>query len=66
MGQAGIRAQGRDVNTPGDGDQQSQGQNPNLLKEINHAQEMRKFIIKISRFTRKLNPNFIVIVKDGF
>tara|TARA_B100000131_G_scaffold122392_1_gene119484 strand:+ start:1888 stop:2982 length:1095 start_codon:yes stop_codon:yes gene_type:complete len=66
MGQAGIRAQGRDVNTPGGPNQQSQGQDPNLIKEINHAQEMRKFIIKISRFTRKLNPNFIVIVKDGF
>ena len=31
MGQAGIRAQGRDVNTPGTAGQQFQGQNPNLL-----------------------------------
>ena len=62
-GQAGIRAQGRDV------DQTQRGQGAqNLLRSmlnINHRQEMRKFIRNISAFGRRLDPNFIIITQDG-
>ena len=62
-GQAGIRAQGRDV------DQTQRGQGTqNLLRSmlnINHRQEMRKFIRNISAFGRRLDPNFIIMTQDG-
>jgi len=62
-GQAGIRAQGRDV------DQTQRGQNTqNLLRSmlnINHRQEMRKFVRNISAFGRRLDPNFIIMTQDG-
>ena len=60
--QAGIRAQGRDVDQTRRGQGQDLGQ---YLRDINHKQEMRKFIRSISRFTRKLDRNFIVMTQDG-
>ena len=61
--QAGIRAQGRDVEQTRRG-----GSAQNLLRSVlnmNHRQEMRKFIRTISAFCRRLNPNFIVMTQNG-
>ena len=61
--QAGIRAQGRDVNLGRQG-QRAQGLVDSMLN-INHRQQMRKFIRSISKFSRRLDPNFIVMTQDG-
>ena len=61
--QAGIRAQGRDVNLGRQG-QTAQGLVDSMLN-IDHRQQMRKFIRSISKFSRRLDPNFIVMTQDG-
>jgi len=61
--QAGIRAQGRDVGQTRRG--QSAQDLLRSLTNVNHRQEMRKFILSISRFTRRLDPNFIVMTQGG-
>ena len=61
--QAGIRAQGRDVNLGRQG-QRAQGLVDSMLN-IDHRQQMRKFIRSISKFSRRLDPNFIVMTQDG-
>ena len=61
--QAGIRAQGRDVNLDRRG-QGAQGLVDSMLN-IDHRQQMRKFIRSISKFSRRLDPNFIVMTQDG-
>lgn len=61
--QAGIRAQGRDVEQT-----QRGGAAQNLLRSMlnmNHRQEMRKFVRNISAFCRRLDPNFIVMTQNG-
>ena len=62
--QAGIRAQGRDVNLGPGGNLEGTGAIGSGMN-LDYQQEMRKLVRTISNFARRLDPNFIVMTQDG-
>jgi len=61
--QSGIRTGGRDVNLS-DREKEERRRIPTTVA-INHREQMRRLIIKISKFTREVDKNFIVLTRGG-